>query len=244
MNLTTTGRLDFDVGTGAITSTELPSTAEAPAFGSGKLSDDGSTISWTFYTADDTETADVTEGNINLDPATDSETGFHLVISRIRVNASMVGDGEDVMANVIVGGDTLNANPLKVADVSTGLAASTKVADGVQCSDSEVMGRVTLAEGYASAFMDMDSFMVTFTGVPEGVTVTVPNMVELAANDQATSANETVESFRLRRHTGRTSGADADGVVDLSAAGAGSVRYTIAMTDAIAADDRCTTRRY
>ena len=48
------------------------------------------------------------------------EVGFNLIISGIRANASMVGDGEDIMANVMVGDTVVNSAPLKVADVTEG----------------------------------------------------------------------------------------------------------------------------
>ena len=39
----------------------------------------------------------------------------------IRANASMVGDGEDIMATVMVGDTVVHSAPLKVADVTEGL---------------------------------------------------------------------------------------------------------------------------
>ena len=78
-----------------------------------------------------------------------------------------------------------------------------------------------------------DTVLVTFMGIPEGVSVMVPDAVVLAANDPGTSANETTESFRLVLMTeGRDLGIDGK-VVDgnakvmLSAAGSGSVVYHI-----------------
>ena len=70
-------------------------------------------------------------------------------------------------------------------------------------------------------------------GIPEGVSVMVPDAVGLAADVPGTSANEMTESFRLVLMTeGRNLGIDGK-VVDgsakvmLSAAGAGSVVYHI-----------------
>ena len=53
--------------------------------------------------------------------------GFNLIISGIRANASMVGDGEDIMATVMVGGTVVHSAPIKVADVTEGLVVKAKV---------------------------------------------------------------------------------------------------------------------
>ena len=63
--------------------------------------------------------------------------GFNLVISGIRANASMVGDGEDIMANVMIGDTVVNSAPLKVADVTEGLVVKADVAAGLQCADTD-----------------------------------------------------------------------------------------------------------
>ncbi len=202
---------------GVINTTEIA----ASQFGDGKLSDDGTTIEW-----------EITSENVHLLDKGTNDDGFNLIISGIRANAAMVGNGEDVMANVLVGGTALNEAPMKLADVTTGLVVEVDDAEGVQCNDTEAVGKITLKEGFASAIMQMDSFDVTFTGVPEGVTVTVPDKVALAVDDPDTTASETEGSFILERTMGRTSGADDDGVLELSTSGAGSVRYTIGMTAA------------
>ena len=81
--------------------------------------------------------------------------------------------------------------------------------------------------------MLVDSVKVSFRGIPEGVSVMVPDAVGLADDDSDTSANEMAESFRLVLVTdGRDPGIDgkvADGKakVMLSAAGGGSVVYHI-----------------
>ncbi|MXW62145.1 MAG: hypothetical protein F4003_10250, partial [Acidimicrobiaceae bacterium] len=98
----------------------------------GKLSDDGTKITWTLYSRDDPDTADDTEPNVNLESA--SDTGFTLTISGIRANAAMVGNGEDVVANVLIGGTAVNSAPLKLADVSTGIELDIGKVTGLQCN--------------------------------------------------------------------------------------------------------------
>ena len=44
---------------------------------------------------------------------------------------------------------------------------------------------------------DVDSVLVSFMGIPEGVSVMIPDAVGLATDDADTSANEMLESFRL-----------------------------------------------
>ena len=197
--------------------------------GQGKLSSDGETISWTVYTADDPDT-DATE------PETEtawSTAGFSAVFSRVRVNAAMVGDGDDVMANVLVGGTAVNSAPLKLADVTTGLETPVVAKSGDQCADGSIANaRITVKEGFDSSFMNGDSFMVSFSGVPEGVSITMPANIPVMADDPDTSIKEDEETFRLvlEETNPRTSGVDKDNMVVLSNAGSGSVRYNIVMT--------------
>ena len=86
-----------------------------PAVGA-KLSKDGTTIEWT----------KIPKANLNLGENANAmdDLGFRLLIKGIRVNASSVGDGEDVMATVMVNSAALGS-PFKVADVSTGLLIKT-----------------------------------------------------------------------------------------------------------------------
>ena len=83
--------------------------------------------------------------------------GFNLIISGIRANASMVGDGEDIMANVMVGGAVVHSAPLKVADVTEGLMVKVDpVATGLQCSDTDdAMAVITIQEGFVDAIVSM-----------------------------------------------------------------------------------------
>ena len=125
--------------------------------------------------------------------------GFNLIISGIRANASMVGDGEDIMATVMVGGTVVHSAPLKVADVTEGLVVKADVAAGLQCADTDdAMAVITIQEGFVDAIVsavDMtddghcraransDSLVVTFTGIPDGVMVMVPAMVAVGMID-------------------------------------------------------------
>ena len=112
----------------------------------GKLSEDSTTIVWknvaTGQERHDPSRFHVpsrSKATLNLGNATDRTSdgnGFSLVIAGIRVNASSVGDGEDITAVVMVKGSAVG-NPLKVADVSTGLAIKAKAASGLQCADKQ-----------------------------------------------------------------------------------------------------------
>ena len=229
---------DFTVGSGTIA---------AAMFGGGELTEDGDAIEWT----------KIATSGINLTPDT-NEPGFNLVISGIRANASMVGDGEDIMANVMVGDTVVNSAPIKVADVTEGLVVKAAVAEGLQCADSEAMAVITIQEGFVDAIVSMadddgteadesansDSLVVTFTGIPDGVMVMVPEMVALAMipdTSQGAAAGAMVVdpaafSLMLREGT-RTDGVgdiDEDtglGTVELNTAGAGEVIYNIASYD-------------
>ncbi len=218
--LTTAGNDGVYTATGTVATAGL---------GQGKLSSDGETISWTVYTANDPDT---TEDETAKGTAW-ATAGFSAVFSRVRVNAAMVGDGDDVMANVLVGGTAVNAAPLKLADVTTGLETPVTAKSGDQCADGSITdARITVKEGFDSSFMNGDSFMVSFSGVPEGVSITMPANIPVMADDPDTSIKEDEETFRLvlEETNPRTSGVDKDNMVVLSNAGSGSVRYNIVMT--------------
>ena len=161
----------------------------AAMFGGGELTEDGNAIEWT----------EIATSGVNLTPANaQTEAGFNLIITGIRANASMVGAGEDIMANVMVGDTVVNSTPIKVADVTEGLAVKADVAAGLQCADTDdAMAVITIQEGFTDAIISMmpvggenaddeaiaaaransDSLVVTFTGIPDGVMVMVPSMV-------------------------------------------------------------------
>ena len=166
----------------------------------------------------------------------------------------MVGDGEDIMANVMVGDTVVHSAPLKVADVTEGLAVKADVAEGLQCSDTDdAMAVITIQEGFVDAIVSMvdddgtqdvdesansDSLVVTFTGIPDGVMVMVPAMVAVGMIENPDDATEMIHDpaaigLMLREGT-RTDGVgDIDegtglGAVELNTAGAGEVIYNIA----------------
>ena len=207
--------------TGVYTATGTEATE---GLGKGTLSSDGETITWTVYTADDPDT-DETEAGTGTAWAT---AGFSAVFSRVRVNAAAVGDGEDVMANVLVGGTAVNSTPLKLADVTTGLETPVTAKSGDQCADGNIANAmITVKEGFPSAFMNGDSFVVSFSGVPEGVSIMMEPDIMVDAE-----ADDADEMFRLvlEKTNPRTSGVDKDNMVMLSNAGTGSVRYNIMMS--------------
>ena len=209
-------------------------------FGNGGLSEDGTTIEWTEIPAD----------GVNLTPGTTSQKGFNLVVKGIRANASAVGDGEDIIANVLVDGRAVHSAPLKVADVTTGLQVKADAAELLRCAD-DATAAIKIQEGFANAIMSAasatdhpdDRLVVTFTGIPEGLKVMVPDIVPLATDDPATTADEAAASFSLDlMDEGRTSGVgkieDNMGEVELSATGAGEVVYNLADTASTLDDER------
>ena len=208
-------------------------------FTDGKLSDDGNAIEWTEIPAD----------GVNLNPETASRKGFNLVIKGLRANASALGDGEDITATVLVGGTAVHRAPLKVADVTTGLAVTADAAELLRCAD-DATAAIKIQEGFANAIMSAasatdpdDRLVVTFTGIPEGLKVMVPDIVPLAADDPDTTADEAAASFSLDlMDEGRTSGVgkieDNMGEVELSATGAGEVVYNLADTASTLDDER------
>ena len=225
----------------------------ASVYGDGELSDDGTTIEWELAT-------DVANTNpFNMGTDISDQWGFSMTVSGIRANAAAIGDGNDITANVMVGDSTVNAAPLKAADVTTGLdidADDLKAASGAVCNDGKETATFVIQEGFASAIratrdtttgdnddnIDQaarsDSIMVTVTGVPDGVKVTVPatQVGDLPATTTEDGRKANMNSLELSRRTGRTSGADKDGVLDLSTAGAGSVIYDVVARSVAALD--------
>ena len=210
-------------------------------FTDGELSDDGNAIEWTEIPAD----------GVNLNPETASQKGFNLVIKGLRANASALGDGEDITANVLLGGTAVNSAPLKVADVTTGLQVKADAAELLRCADTDAAtATIEIQEGFANAIMSAasatdpdDRLVVTFTGIPEGLKVMVPDIVPLATDDPDTTADEEAASFSLDlMDEGRTSGVgkieDNMGEVELSATGAGEVVYNLADTASTLDDER------
>ena len=121
------------------------------------------------------------------------------------------------------------------------------------------LATITIQEGFSDAIMSMapastadddvaaavansDSLVVTFTGIPEGVMVMVPAMVEVGMIDdpaETANAGEMIldpATFSLTlEHGTRTDGVedveDGMGAVELTASGAGEVVYNVGMTD-------------
>ena len=85
-----------------------------------------------------------------------------------------------VTAVVSVGGSVAHSGALKLAEVTTGLIVKVDLAEVLQCeTDTESETAVITiqeGEGFAAAITDEHEFVVTFTGIPEGVTVMVPTM--------------------------------------------------------------------
>ena len=86
--------------------------------------------------------------------------GETVTIGGIMANASALGDGEDVTAEVRVNGVMIKHSPIKLADVTTGLDITVTAATGLQCeatsSDDDMMTEATIkfVEGFASALND------------------------------------------------------------------------------------------
>ena len=199
--------------------------------GEGKevLSDGGTTITWTIAT-------DRTDG-IEFPNTVEGST---VTIGGIMANASMVGDGNDVTAEVRVNGVMIKFSPIKLADVTTGLDITVTSATGLQCEAPSDMHVATIkfVEGFASALRDTDSLVVAFRDIPEGVTVTPSMMGTGMALDMAdASADPPVlaggDLAPLTLMTaGEMSGLDEDGNVALSSARRGQIIYTFDDDDA------------
>ena len=187
-----------------------------------ELSADGRTITW-----------ELSGGEATFGLAQGGR-GFRMTVSRIRVNASLVGAGRDIEARVIVQGDPVEMQRSKAADVEAGLDVTvTETASGSACpSMGSAESAVRIQEGFIGAISNPDhnELVVTFSGVPQGVTVKVPVTVGLPADDPLTAGvNEMDSSFELRinRNQGLDSLAGGMGTVTISNAGGGEVRYEI-----------------
>ena len=97
----------------------------------------------------------------------------------------MVGDGNDVTAEISVNGVMIDHSPLKLADVTTGLDIEVTAATGLQCDASTETATIMFTEGFNSAIRavanDTDSdtdesagnsvLVLNFRGIPDDVTV-------------------------------------------------------------------------
>ena len=207
---------------GAVPGTD-PESIHADMFGDGELSEDGTMIEWEFPSA---------TAGFGISPAT-GIYGFDLTISGIRVDASaVVEDGGDITANVLVGEVAVNSTPLKVAEAANGLGVEVSAAEGLQCRDDVTqMATITIKEGFEAGIVAGDSFVVTFTGIPYGVTVMVPTAVALPVLGGEVTQDMVDAAISLTLEN--TEGVDATtGEVELTDSGAGEVVYTVAATAA------------
>ena len=202
----------------------LGSAADYVGAGKEVLSDGDTTITWTIPT-DNNE-----DGGITF-PA--GEGGQTVTITGIMANASALGDGEDVTAEVSVNGVMIKFSPIKLADVTTGLDITVTAAEGLQCEAGEEMATIKFVEGFASALRDTDSLVVAFRDIPEGVTVTPSmmgtgtalDMVDPDADPPVTVCCGDLAPLTLMT-AGEMSGLDEDGNVALSSARRGQIIYT------------------
>ncbi len=161
-------------------------------------------------------------------------------------NASMVGNGNDVTAEVRVNGVMIKHSPIKLADVTTGLDITVTSATGLQCEAPSDMtmnvATIKFVEGFASAIRDTDSLVVAFRDIPEGVTVTPSmmgtgmalEMTDLTASPQVISG----DLAPLTLMTGGEMSGLEDGNVALSTARAGQIIYNFVDEDGDTADVR------
>ena len=206
----------------------------------GAVSDDLRTVTWKVEDQDDPADGiadELAAFQLGLDAQGDADPGnnlgFELRILGLRADASGVGHGGEITAEVMVNGTVVNGSPLSLSSVRNGLAVSVKEAKGDECEDVDTTATITLQEGFnKNAFWASDNFLITFRNIPEGVTVMVPTTVPLAEDDPATNADENAESLILelvegspRDGVGKPEGGKA--MVELSAAGTGEIRYTI-----------------
>ena len=102
------------------------------------------------------------------------------MITGLRADASGVGHGGEITATVEVNGSAVGTSDMTAASVSNGLDPVVKAAEGRECDDADgITARVTIREGNKNSFNQMDSFLLTFRNIPEGVSVMVPEMVGL-----------------------------------------------------------------
>ena len=147
MNLTYTTGDDADPVLDINESGDLGVDTDYTGDGKEVLSDGGTTITWTIPTerdADDPGGIDFPDGSVNNESAT-------VTIGGLLADASTVGDGNDVTAEVRVNGVMIKHSPIKLADVTTGLKIEVTAATGLQCDASEVKATIMFTEGFNDA---------------------------------------------------------------------------------------------
>ena len=195
------------------------------------LSEDGNMITW----------------KITSTALSFNTTGSTVTIGGILANASMLGDGGEVTAVVRVNGTAAHSDPLKLADVKTGLEITVAAASGVQCASTDTeTAMITIKEAIMAGISSEgvgtseDGLVVDFLNIPAGVTVTVPNMIALPAlGEDPTPAIQAMVNitFALELVTGRTVGVTTNeddatkSDVELSPTGSGSARYIVTGMD-------------
>ena len=204
------------------------------------LSEDGTTITWKVASSGVFTAASQT-----------------VTIGGVLANTSMLGDGGEVLAVVRVNGTAVHSGSLKLADVKTALEIKVTAAEGAQCESTDTeTAMITIKEAIMDGISDNeamdaddgvpvttevtdDGLVVDFLNIPEGVTVTVPNMIALPAvvEDDAASMTAANITFAITLVTGRTVGVteneddDTKSDVQLSPSGSGSATYTVTGMD-------------
>ena len=169
--------------------------------------------------------------------------GATVTIGGIMANASTVGDGNDVTAEVRVNGVVIKHSPIKLADVTTGLDIEVTAASGLQCeAPSMAVATIMFTEGFSSAISaEHDTLVLNFRGIPDGVTV-------MASLTGTGTAIETDMSDLAPLMLKVDAGADSDGMVSLSSAGNGEVMYEFdtgnLVEEATNGDPYCYRRRH
>ena len=200
------------------------------------LSDDGMGITWAIPSTE-------------LALETRALTGGTVVIGGILADASAVGNGEDITVTVIVAGVEASGSPVKLADVTTGLKIEVSAATGLQCDKSAVTATVMFTEGFNNAIRavpndldttevdesDIYSLVLNFRGIPDGVTVTAS--MEGTGMPMEEDGSDLAPLMLV---TGEDEGADEDGIVDLSSAGAGEAVYRFDTGYLVDPDDSAT----
>ena len=215
--------LTYTDGTGPLTAPELGAPENYAGTDREMLSEDGTTITWKL---------DTTGSGIDI-----GEIAQSVFIGSIVANAALVGDGGEITAVVRINGEAAHSGVLMLSDVMTGLIVKVAGSDVLQCEVGDSEGgtaTITLQEGFASAFDSTDenltSFVLAFSGIPDGVTATVPTAVAVATRlTENENDGEMMEPDPIAFGLTLTSGADmTDGEVELED-GSGKVIYTTEM---------------
>ena len=112
--------------------------------------------------------------------------GFNVIITGIRANANMVGDGGEITATLTANTQPVSPGAVDISDVKTGLDVTVDGVSVLQCETMEMgTATITIKEGFATALTeettlaDYGVVRVNFDGIPDGVTVMI---TQVAAN--------------------------------------------------------------